>query len=168
MGSYRIWYLVCILSVSCSESTEPTASVTDGPPNLGERTRTGVWYAGDLHVHATGASNDTGGDSFPETIRDVAILRGLDFVVLTDHSNSTGSDPTTRDEDPALFNSGPEFPFTERAASVPAIFDAGWQRVKSRLSRHGVTQGHIGCIPRPGPGFDDAVYRSSARGGDRW
>ena len=167
MGSYRIWYLVCILGVSCSESTEPTALVTDGPPNLGERTWTGNWYAGDLHVHATGASNDTGGDSFPETIRDVATLRGLDFVVLTDHSNSTGSDPTTRDEDPALFNSGPEFPFTERAASLSSsdFLMLDGNELSPVSADMESPKGHIGCIPRPGPGFDvDAVFIDRPRG----
>src|SRR5690606_15787840 len=77
------------------------------PPPFSPRNISGQWWAGDFHVHATGASNDTGGDSLPEDIAMVAQQRGLDFVVLTDHSNSTGSDPSTTDEDPLLFNMGP-------------------------------------------------------------
>ena len=68
-----------------------------------------TWYASDLHVHATGASNDTGGESWPAAIKVVAQARGLDVVILTDHSNSAGSDPHSLDEAEALFNLGPEF-----------------------------------------------------------
>ncbi len=115
--------------------------------------RGGQWYAGDFHVHATGASNDTR-NSHPADIAEVARARGLSFVVLTDHSNSTGSDPTTTDEDPALFNMGPEFPYWERAAelSEPGIL---WMVDGNELSpRHPGTDptGHVGCIP---PSLDD-------------
>ena len=89
----------------------------DGPPEW-EPDRPGSWYAGDFHVHSTGASNDTGGDSWPSKIAATARDRGLDFVVLTDHSNSTGSDPTTTDEDPALFNQGPEFTWWDSAGML--------------------------------------------------
>ena len=88
------------------------------PSSFGGRRIPGRWFAGDFHVHSTGASNDTGAESTPERIREVAIERGLEFVVLTDHSNSTGSDTTTRDEDPALFNLGPEFPYWDKAAML--------------------------------------------------
>ena len=78
----------------------------------------GEWLEGDFHVHSTGASNDTGGESWPEVIAAKAKEQGLFFVVLTDHSNSTGSDVSTTDEDPALFNMGPEFMYWERAAEL--------------------------------------------------
>ena len=109
----------------------------------------GRWWKGDPHVHSTGASNDTGGDSFPEDIARVAKERGLNYVVLTDHSNSTGSDPNTLDEDPALFNKGPEFPHWEKAKSLSSssfLMISG-----NELSPVSVGQkeprGHIGCLP---------------------
>src|SRR5690625_3732232 len=78
----------------------------------------GEWLPGDLHVHSTDASNDTGGDSTPEAIAQEAQELGLFFVVMTDHSNSTGSDTTTTDEDPELFNQGPEFVHWDKAKEL--------------------------------------------------
>jgi hypothetical protein len=117
----------------------------------------GVWLQGDLHVHATGASNDTGGDSTPEAIKAVAMARGLDFVVLTDHSNSTGSDPSTRDEDPALFNRGPEFVYFEAAArlSEPGRFlMISGNELSPVADPPNEPRGHVGCLPRALEGFD--------------
>ncbi|MFK8000175.1 MAG: CehA/McbA family metallohydrolase [Polyangiales bacterium] len=119
----------------------------------------GRWLRGDFHVHATGASNDTGGDSTPEAIKRVAMERGLFFVVLTDHSNSTGSDVTMTEENPELFNQGPEFPFWDRAselseAGVFLMVDG------NEISPVGVgdppstPSGHIGCIPMNLDTFD--------------
>ncbi|MGH0037859.1 MAG: CehA/McbA family metallohydrolase [Myxococcota bacterium] len=118
--------------------------------------RAGEWLAGDLHVHATGASNDTDDESYPADIERVARERGLDFVVLTDHSNSTGSDPSTTEEDPALFNMGPEFPYWERATelSEPGRF---WMVDGNEISpRHPGLEptGHVGCIPPSLTDFD--------------
>jgi len=115
----------------------------------------GAWFEGDLHVHATGASNDTGrsgqpGNSFPENIAAVARERGLDFVVLTDHSNSTGSDPSTTFEDPALFNMGPEFPYWDTAAALsePGVFlMVDGNELSPRHPTDFVRTGHVGCIP---------------------
>src|SRR5687768_4423879 len=79
---------------------------------------TGAWYAGDVHVHATGASNDTGGDSFPEAIAEKAKERGLSFVVLTDHSDGTGSVFDPEIPDPPPLNQAPEFPYWDRAQEL--------------------------------------------------
>jgi len=119
----------------------------------------GEWLAGDLHVHSTGASNDTGGDSSPEEIARVAQERGLFFVVLTDHSNSTGSDPTTAAEDPALFNMGPEFPYWDRAAALsePGRFlmvDGNELSPIADGDRPTEPRGHIGCVPADLETFD--------------
>ncbi len=119
----------------------------------------GEWLAGDLHVHATGASNDTGGDSTPEDIAAVARARGLVFGVLTDHSNSTGSDVSTTDEDPALFNQGPEFPYWDRAAalSVPGEFLMIDGNEISPVAAGEVPSeptGHVGCVPADLDAFD--------------
>lgn len=115
------------------------------------------WFAGDLHVHATGASNDTDGMSFPPAIKAKALERGLDFVVLTDHSNSTGSDATTRDEDPALFNQGPEFMLTEEAAAQSSdtfLMVSGNEISPQQSGEFPTPNGHIGCIPERLDGFD--------------
>lgn len=128
-----------------------TLGLEDDPP--------GQWLRGDFHVHATGASNDTGGDSTPEAIKRVAMERGLFFVVLTDHSNSTGSDVTMTEEDPDLFNRGPEFPFWDRAAELS---EAGVFLMVdgNEISPVGIgdppstPSGHIGCIPMNLDTFD--------------
>ena len=123
----------------------------------------GAWFAGDMHVHATGASNDTGGDSFPQDIKRVAQERGMSFVVLTDHSNSTGSDVTTTEEDPALFNMGPEFPLWDEAARLS---DSGFLMIDgnefSPIALGEIPtdpRGHIGCVPMNLDTFDrdDAI-----------
>jgi hypothetical protein len=118
-----------------------------------------IWLSGDLHVHATGASNDTGGNSTPANIKTTAVERGLDFVVLTDHSNSTGSDPSTREEDPELYNQGPEFVYWDRAAELS---EAGEFLMVSgneispveSLDSPDEPRGHVGCIPRDLDDFD--------------
>jgi hypothetical protein len=119
----------------------------------------GEWLAGDVHVHATGASNDTGGDSHPEDIKAQALARGLFFVVLTDHSNSTGSDTTTTEEDPDLFNMGPEFPYWDRAAELSEegtflMIDGNEISPVAEGERPTEARGHIGCIPEDLETFD--------------
>ncbi len=134
----------------------------------GPTSAAGRWYGGDFHVHTSVGSNDTRYpdghvESFPEDIRAVALARGLSFVVLTDHSNSTGGDASTQVEDPALWNLGPEFPLWETAADLS---DASFLMIDGneispvstldadlcpncpslgtgRLS----PVGHIGCVP---------------------
>ena len=132
---------------------------------------TGDWYPGDLHVHTTGASNDTGGDSFPEDIKAKALERGLYFVVLTDHSNSTGSDVDTTDEDPAKFNQGPEFPYWDEAnaLSEPGVFimvDGNEMSPVAAGDPPSIPTGHIGCIPPSKSTFDrsDAPFIDRPRG----
>lgn len=144
-------------------STEPIAEMVPETPTVKRDAKgfevdpPGAWYRGDVHVHATGASNDTGGDSFPKDIAAMAQKRGLHFVVLTDHSNSTGSDPSTRDEDPKLFNKGPEFPYWEKAAalSVPGKFLLISGNEISPVSKdEKAPRGHIGCLPQDLKTFD--------------
>jgi len=138
--------IALILILGCKENLEPqpqTFSYEADPE--------GSWYKGDFHVHSTGASNDTGGDSYPEDIKNKAIERGLDFVVLTDHSNSAGSDPSTTYEDPSLFNMGPEFVYWDEA---DALSDADFLIVsgseispRETIANEANPTGHIGCIP---------------------
>ncbi len=185
----RRWTLLLCFLAACSSDSGNTgapsnattndqdASQTDvrvdsGPPTLGERPG-GAWFGGDLHVHATGASNDTGGDSFPARIKEVALERGLSWVVLTDHSNSTGSDPTTRDEDPALFNMGPEFPYWDEVAqlSESSFLFVDGNEISPVDEGEIAPTGHVGCAPRDLQTFDtEYVFtdrpRGSVTGGD--
>ena len=71
--------LLALLMMACS--TEP------GPPSAPE----GAWLAGDLHVHSSVGSNDTDGLGLPGALGPAMEAAGLDFVYLTDHSNSMGS-----------------------------------------------------------------------------
>ena len=142
----------------------------DDPPPAA----TASWVAGDFHVHSSAGSNDTrypDGSlrSAPETIRDVARERGLGFVVITDHSNSTGSDPSTQVEDPDLWNRGPEFPLWDEAAglSTPEIIVVNGNEVSPVAmldaslcpdcptlgSERPLPVGHVGCIPESLDGF---------------
>jgi hypothetical protein len=139
----------------------------DAGPAWGPRGIDGQWWPGDLHVHATGASNDTGGDSSPEAIAAKARERGLTWVVLTDHSNSTGSDPSTRDEDPALFNMGPEFPYWARVAELsgPDFVMVDGNEISPVEDEPPAPRGHIGCAPRDRASFDrDVVFVDRPKG----
>lgn len=138
-----LYFLLFVLIFSCKDKNQ-SSCIDDWEPDPA-----GKWYVGDLHVHATGASNDTGGDSYPENVKQKAKERGLDFVVLTDHSNSTGSDPHTLDEDPALFNQGPEFPYWDSAAyhSDNNFFMVNGNEISPVNPDDYIPTGHIGCIP---------------------
>jgi len=181
--------LMCLALTGCSESSSTRAgldaSTLDAaadllsdagndsqanlePPLFGERTLPGRWWVGDLHVHASGASNDTGGESTPEALKARALEQGLDFLVLTDHSNSTGSDPSTTEEDPLLFNLGPEFPFWGKAAQLS---DAQFLMIDGNEmspTDDGLgykSRGHIGCYPRNLQTFDpDVAFIDRPRG----
>jgi hypothetical protein len=139
---YCFW-LVSFL-ISCKDEPKDSACA-----DTWEADPAGNWYLGDMHVHATGASNDTGGDSYPGDIANMAKQRGLHFVVLTDHSNSTGSDATTTDEDSTLFNQGPEFPYWDSAAYYTDnnfLMVCG-NEISPVNPSNSVPTGHIGCIP---------------------
>lgn len=159
---FLIWNLGGACSSGAEEAVE--AAPTAGPDGSGERPPRddfepdpeGEWLALDLHVHAWGASNDAGPDSTPSRIAEVARERGLFAVVLQDHSNSTGSDPFTLEEDPALFNQGPEFMLWNEAAqlSVPGEFLLVSGNEISPRDEGVAPVGHIGCIPRTLDDFD--------------
>lgn len=153
---YQVFVLILIglLCFSCKDEEEPDSSVF-----AFEADPAGAWYIGDFHVHSTGASNDTGGDSWPSNIKEIAVARGLDFVVLTDHSNSTGSDATTTDEDPLLFNMGPEFTYWDSAAILTDnnfLMVAG-NEISPVNDDDNIPTGHFGCIPKVLASFDTEV-----------
>ena len=105
-----------------------------------------IWVAGDLHVHSSVGSNDTDGDSSVSAIATVARDRGLGFVVLTDHSNATGSMECADVED--CPNAGPEFP---TAAEAAASSGDGFVMVAGNEISP-IWAGHVGGLP-PDGGF---------------
>ncbi|HCP47711.1 MAG TPA: hypothetical protein DIU15_16840 [Deltaproteobacteria bacterium] len=118
-----------------------------------------VWFAGDLHVHSSGASNDTDGLSWPEDIAATARERGLDWLVLTDHSNSTGSMHCEDVED--CPNLGPEFPWQDEVTRLSdatfVMVDGNELSPVARSPGMGEARGHVGCLPpRDGFTFDGA------------
>ena len=80
---------------------------------------------------------------------------------MTDHSNSTGSDTTTTDEDPALFNMGPEFPYWDALAGLSdetfLFVDGNEMSPIAEGERPNEPTGHIGCYPRDLSTFDPNV-----------
>lgn len=141
MNERHSWFLgLALVLGGC-----PTASEEPPVPE-------GRWVAGDLHVHASGASNDTDGVSFPADIADAARERGLGFVVLTDHSNSTGSMDCADVED--CPNQGPEFPYIQEAADLSdadfLMVDGNEISPVETLEGLGGPVGHTGCLPPEG------------------
>ncbi len=113
----------------------------------------GEWFPGDIHIHATGASWDGDKISFPEDIKKVALERGLRFVVLTDHSDATGSKDATE----AYYNLGPEFTYWEKAKALsePGRFLMIDGNEISPLPQPPTRPGgHIGCVPVDQNTFD--------------
>ena len=149
-------FIFCVaITISGCKNDDDTG--TEPCNNQYEADPPGQWFKGDFHVHATGASNDTGGNSFPADIKATALERGLDFVVLTDHSNSTGSDPNTTFEDPALFNKGPEFTYWQTAADLSVVGEflmICGNEISPRAVDNQTPVGHIGCIPANLQTFD--------------
>lgn len=145
-------FLIVILFASCREEAGVPEFAPDPP---------GVWLKGDLHVHSSGASNDTDGMSWPSQIKHTATERGLDFLVLTDHSNSTGSDPSTTDEDPGLFNMGNEFTWWDSSALLSNVVFRmiTGNEISPRQQEAFILNptGHIGCIPPDLSTFDTSV-----------
>lgn len=163
------WLFVAALAAcSAPEPAEPRWN--DGPE--------GAWFRGDFHVHTSVGSNDTRlkdgtYESWPAAVKEIARARGMDFVVITDHSNSAGSATTTTREDGRLWNRGPEFPVWETAAALSdAMFlmiDGAELSPVSTLnaaecdfcSSPGTGEltpvGHVGCVPEDLTGFDRTV-----------
>lgn len=160
MQSLRLLLLATLVSVLGCADDDPALPAAAPAQNQ--------WYAGDFHVHTSVGSNDTRGpdgsvESFPETIRQVAQERGMSFVVITDHSNSTGSNVETTAEDAELWNLGPEFPVWDTAAALSS--DGFLMVVGSEISPVSTLTasecpncptrgtglltpvGHIGCVP---------------------
>lgn len=157
MKSFSYFLFMLLMISSCKKDSENTWEAD--PP--------GQWFLGDLHVHTTGASNDTGGDSYPADVKRVALERGLHFVVLTDHSNSTGSDASTTYEDSLLFNQGPEFPYWDSAAfySDQNFLMIDGNEISPVNPDNNIPTSHINCIPMDLNTFNkDYVFTDRPKG----
>lgn len=118
-----------------------------------------VWLQGDFHVHSIYSTDtDWSRPSTPADIRTTAIARGLEFVLLTDHSNSTGSEQHCREhsepndcvEQEHLHNLGPEFPFWASAATLrdeAFLLVDGNEASPVDLSA-ATPRGHVNIVPR--------------------
>jgi hypothetical protein len=104
-----------------------------------------TWFAGDLHVHTSVGSNDTDGDGSVSLLVETMEARALDFVFVTDHSNSAGSMHCADVED--CPNLGPEFPFRDEVDALELTESQIW--VGSEISPSALTEpnGHVGCLP---------------------
>lgn len=108
----------------------------------------GQWLPGDLHVHSSVGSNDTDGLGVVEALGPAMERAGLEWVVLTDHSNCTGSMHCNDVED--CPNQGPE--------GTPGEWPEGVYRGSelspvAALGAPSEPTGHIGCVARDGHSF---------------
>lgn len=114
------------------------------PPSLPD----GQWLAGDVHVHSSIGSNDTDGLGTPDALGPAMAQAGLDWLVLTDHSNSTGSMGCADVED--CPNQGPE----GTAGDWPdTVFWGSEISPVFALGAPSEPTGHVGCIARDGDSF---------------
>ena len=111
-----------------------------------------TWFAGDLHVHTSIGSNDTDGLGSVSLLAETMDARGLDFVFVTDHSNSAGSMHCEDVED--CPNLGPEFPARDEIEALGLTGSRIW--VGSEISPSAQTEpnGHVGCLPMGTDDFD--------------
>jgi len=138
--------------------------------------REGAWYATDLHIHTARGSNDSDQESTVSAYAERAQTRGLDLIIFTDHSNSTGSMDCESGDVEDCPNQGPEFP---AQAAVAAVGESGPHMAVgveispvASLEATSEPTGHIGCIPRPGlaltaeTGFIEDRPAGSVTGGE--
>ena len=100
------------------------------------------WVSFDPHVHSSLGSNDTDGTGTPELLSIMMQQRELDYVFLTDHSNSLGSMHCEDVED--CPNLGPEKTQGEWGTNVFFGAEISPRQEENNLSKG---TGHIGCLP---------------------
>lgn len=127
-------------------------SACGGGERSDSQSSTAGWFATDLHVHSSLGSNDADDASTVDAIAEVAAERGLDLVVITDHSNSAGSMDCPSGDVEDCPNQGPEFPAL--ALADGSSVQVGVEASPVVALAGGVeARGHIGCIPRSPSGF---------------
>lgn len=102
-----------------------------------------TWVSVDPHVHSSVGSNDTDGLGTPEKIQSAMEQAKLDYIFLTDHSNSLGSMDCMDVED--CPNQGPELTMGEWNTSVIRAVEISPRAEEDELQQ---PTGHIGCIPK--------------------
>ena len=122
-----------------------------------------AWLQGDTHVHSM-ESTDADMRSTPTLIRDTALAQGLEWVVITDHSNATGSrahcldDPEPNDcvEQEHLHNLKPEFPTfdTTRSLSDDQLVMVTGNEASPVDLTNLTPRGHVNVVPRDPAQFD--------------
>jgi hypothetical protein len=142
--------LVLLFLIGCAELSLPA----------------GDWLAGDLHVHSSLGSNDTDGLGTEDALGPAMQRAGLDWLVMTDHSNATGSMHCEDVED--CPNLGPEGTLGDWPDGV--FFGSEISPVTAMGAPSDPT-GHVGCVARDGasfPGLDAFVDRPTGEvsGGD--
>lgn len=100
------------------------------------------WVSFDAHVHSSLGSNDTDGTGTPELLMTMMQERDLDYVFLTDHSNSLGSMHCEDVED--CPNLGPEETDGDWGTNVFLGAEISPREEEGSLSKG---TGHIGCLP---------------------
>ncbi len=108
----------------------------------------GVWSPGDLHVHSSLGSNDTDDLGTVEALGPAMSGAGLEWLVLTDHSNSAGSMSCDDVED--CPNQGPEVVEADWPSGV--VLGSEISPVASLEATFEPT-GHVGCVPADGVAF---------------
>ena len=123
-------------------------------------TSEGTWVAGDPHVHSVVGSNDAAANSTVESLATVARSQALDWLVITDHSNSAGSMGCPDVED--CPNQGPEFPAGPAAAlesTSDLVLAVGSELSPiETLEEVGGPLGHVGCLPPTGSFEFDGAF----------
>ena len=102
-----------------------------------------VWVSIDPHVHSSLGSNDTDGLGTPDTIQAAMEKANLDYIFLTDHSNSLGSMDCMDVED--CPNQGPELTMGDWGTTVIRAVEISPRAEEGSLQD---PTGHIGCIPK--------------------
>lgn len=159
-------YLAALLALAACTVAEPPPPIDrtlfhTGSQGVLAPTVGHVWLQGDSHVHSIFSTDtDWSRPSTPALIRETAMARGLEFVLLTDHSNSTGSERYCREhpepndcvEQEHLHNLGSDSPFRASAAALRDELD-GSEASPVDLSES-TARGHVNIVPRSLRGFD--------------
>ena len=112
-----------------------------------------MWKTIDPHVHSSLGSNDTDGLGTPDQIESAMTRANLDYIILTDHSNSQGSMSCVDVED--CPNQGPELTQGDWGEFV---FHGSELSPRSDEDNMSSPTGHIGCISTDGSGFPNTTF----------
>lgn len=163
--NFLVAAVLLLLSGACGLTPDETGSAFDrfAGPN-------GSYIVMDSDVHGE-ASFDADPSSSATDLEERAVADGLDFAVMTEHSNSAGSIDLCRDGllrgggdllscIESIENAGPDFAATDVA--LPHVLPgveitlASFEGGADQPTGPGIGSGLIGCLPRWAEAFDDA------------